>query len=108
MFYKKYGLLLILVSFDIFASPYVKKEGGICHNEHFNYYYPGILQNINGHLVCNFWRFIDLSLLDEEERYDIEQYIENINNGIFIRDEEYDINILDEQEYQLNIKNGED
>ena len=70
---------------------------------------PGILQNVNGHLICNFWKFIDLNYLTEEDRDSIEQYIDNINNGIFIRgDDEHDINIIEEKEYQLNINDNEE
>lgn len=70
---------------------------------------PGILQNVNGNLICNFWKFIDLNYLTEEDRDSIEQYIDNINNGIFIReDDEHDINIIEEKEYQLNINDNEE
>ena len=70
---------------------------------------PGIVQNVNGHWICNCWKFIDLNYLSEEDRDSIEQYIDNINNGIFIReDDEHDINIIEEKEYQLNINDNEE
>lgn len=69
---------------------------------------PGVLQRFNGRLVCNFWKFIDLNSLTEEEKYSIEQYIENVESGIFVQDEDYNINIVEEQEYKLNINDNEE
>lgn len=40
MLNRKYSILLVLFSSGVLANAPIKKEGVICHNEDFSYYYP--------------------------------------------------------------------
>lgn len=40
MLNRKCGIVLILFSSGVLANTPIRKEGAICHNEDFNYYYP--------------------------------------------------------------------
>lgn len=76
------------------------KEGDICHDQWLGYYSPGVIEIHNNVEVCNFWKFINIDLLNDNDRYELENYIEEkLSGNVIVVDEEYDFSndvIIDE------------
>lgn len=76
------------------------KVGDICHDQRLGYYYPGVIEMYHNRMVCNFWKFINIDALSDNDRYELENYVESLINGDdLIEDEEYNFSndvIIDE------------
>ncbi|MFC0920361.1 hypothetical protein ACFGWN_12325 [Pasteurella multocida] len=93
--FRVFFITIVLFSNNAFA-----KVGDICHAQGGLFYYGGVIEKYEDREVCNFWKFLNLEEMMEEERYIIEDYIDTILNGAAVDDSEYDFSedvIIDDE-----------
>lgn len=90
---------VLFITIVTFSNIVFSKAGDICHSQGGSFYYGGVIEVYEGREICNFWKFLNLDEMTEEERYIIEDEIDTILNDGVLDDSEYDFSedvIIDE------------